>query len=307
MRLRHYISSYVILLLSSCTAVHSGYINVSQGGRIYYHEQGQGVPLIFLHGHSLDHRMWNSQSSTFARHYRVILPDFRGYGRSSQQEEGRPFTHADDILTLMDSLRIDSAHVVGLSMGAFVAGDLLAMHPERLISCTMASGGIRRNSPGPSQPMDSAEISRRNAEIEEVKRKGIEAVKHEWLNTLINGGGSKREQIYKPLRRMINQWTAWQLTHKEERLFYAREAWLRLIQRRPSTPVLFLRGETEHKKGSPAEMRFLPNATFLTLSDCGHMMNMEQPDSFNRAVLSFLQKTEASPTKQTRNNQLHTN
>ena len=54
----------------------------------------------------------------------------------------------------MDSLQIDKAHIVGLSMGGFVAGDMVALHPERMLSCTMASGMIR-NSPGPSEPMDS--------------------------------------------------------------------------------------------------------------------------------------------------------
>ena len=70
----------------------------------------------------------------------------------------------DDVLTLMDSLRIEKAHVVGLSMGSFVAGDLLAIHPERLLSCVMASGGIHP-SKGPSEPMTAEESAKRDVEI----------------------------------------------------------------------------------------------------------------------------------------------
>ena len=297
MKLRYWLISVGILLLNSCASTHCGYITVSQGGRIYYEERGNGHAVLLLHGHSLDRRMWDEQFAVFARHYRTIRFDFRGYGRSSEQTETMQFTHADDVLTVMDSLHIDRAHLVGLSMGAFVAGDLLAMHPERMISCTLASGGIRKNSPGPSVPMDSAESRRRDVEIEALKQKGVNTMKQEWLDALVNGGGSQRERIRKPLSRMIRDWTAWQPLHKEVRLFYGREAWQQLIKTRPEIPVLILSGETEHKKGTPAEMKYLPYGETITLPDCGHMMNMEQPHVFNTTVLNFIEQTESSPIK----------
>ena len=154
-----------IALLCGCTATtRVGMVAVQGGGSLYYEERGKGAPLLLLHGHSLDGRMWDEQFRVFARHYRVVRPDFRGYGRSSEQREDLPMTHADDVVTLMDSMHFDNAYVVGLSMGAFVAGDMLAMYPERLLGCVMASGGIRRGSPGPSEPMDSAESRKRDQE-----------------------------------------------------------------------------------------------------------------------------------------------
>lgn len=278
-----------ICTLTSCsTPLKSGYVGMSGGGRMYYEERGKGEPLLLLHGHSLDRRMWAGQMGPLSRHYRVVTPDFRGYGRSSDQSETLPMTHADDILTLMDSLGISKAHVVGLSMGAFTAGDLLAMHPERLLSCVLASGSIRRSSPGPSEPMDSAESARRDKEIAALKVKGVDMMKREWLEQLIGSGGSQRERMRKPLWQMISDWSAWQPLHKEVRLFYGREAWQQLQERRPDVPVLLLQGENEHKSGQPAELRYLPNGRREVLPDCGHMMNMEQPQLFNSAVLRFL-------------------
>lgn len=280
---------FTALLLAACTTTKSGYVATTGGGRIYYEARGKGEPLLLLHGHSLDRRMWDEQWRPFNRHYRTIRLDFRGYGRSSDQREDLQMTHADDVLTLMDSLHLPKAHVVGLSMGAFVAGDLLAMHPERLLSCTMASGGIR-NSKGPSEPMDSAERAKRDREIKVLKEKGIERMKAEWIETLMASGGSQRERMRRPLTRMIKAWTAWQPLHKEVRLFYGKEAWQRFIVQDNSVPTLLLRGanEMKGKKGTPRELQYLKNGSYTVLPDCGHMLNMERPDEFNAAVLRFL-------------------
>ena len=81
-------------------------------GSLYYEEAGTGAPVIFVHGHSLDHRMWDEQFSVLAKKYRVIRYDLRGYGISSSQTEDYQFTHAGDLVTLMDSLHIKKAHIV---------------------------------------------------------------------------------------------------------------------------------------------------------------------------------------------------
>lgn len=278
------------ILLASCATTKHGFVNTTGGGRIYYEERGKGAPLLLLHGHSLDRRMWDGQWRDFSKHYRVVRMDFRGYGRSSEQREDLQMTHADDVLTLMDSLHIQKAHVVGLSMGSFVTGDLLAMFPERLLSCVMASGGIR-NSKGPSEPMDSAEAAKRDKEIAALKVKGVDKMKAEWTEQLISGGGSQRERMRPALTQMINDWTAWQPLHKEVRLFYGKEAWATLRKRgKTDVPTLFVRGacELKGKRGNPGEMKYLTNARFVVLDDCGHMLNMERPVEFNQAVLDFI-------------------
>jgi len=278
------------LLLTGCATIRSGYVGMPGGGRMYYEERGSGEPLLLLHGHSLDRRMWDEQWAALSRHFRTIRLDFRGYGLSSEQREDLQMTHADDVIRLMESLHIERAHVVGLSMGAFVAGDLLAMHPERLLSCTMASGGIR-NAPGPSTPMDSAEHARRDGEIAALQEKGVGQMKREWTEQLMASGGSRRERMRRPLTRMISDWTAWQALHKEVRLFYGREAWQRLAERgRTDVPTLFMRGELDLKGRAfrPREQQYLSRSSIVVIPDCGHMLNMERPKDFNRALLDFL-------------------
>ncbi|MBR3757456.1 MAG: alpha/beta hydrolase [Bacteroidaceae bacterium] len=283
------------LCLAACTPKHSpvaDHIAVSGGGNIYYEEMGTGPAVILLHGHSLDTRMWDEQFPVFAKKHRTIRLDFRGYGRSSEQREDFQHTHADDVLTVMDSLGIDRAHIVGLSMGSFVAGDMLAVCPQRLLSCTLVSGGIR-NSPGPSEPMGEAESRQRDEEIAALKEKGIDAYKREWHDILMSSGGSQKERMRQPLWQMVSDWTAWQPLHKEVRLFYGKEAWKALEERGTTdVPTLIIRGENEVKDptGRPREMKFLSHARFEIIPDCGHMLNMERPEEFNRLVLDFINK-----------------
>ena len=292
MKPRRFILCLLLLGASALTAsARKGYIASSGGAKIYYEVRGEGEPLILLHGHSLDTRMWDKQFKVFATKYRVVRLDFRGYGRSSAQREDFQFTHLDDLLTVMDSLRIDRAHVVGLSMGAFVASDMLAVAPERMLSCVLASGGMKTYK-GPSEPMDEAEKAKRRKEIAALKEKGVDRMKAEWVEALIASGGSNREAMRKPLKKMIDDWTAWQPLHLEPRVMVAKDGLERFKRNRCTVPTLFLVGGAELKGKEPARswmMEYLPNSRLQVVPDSGHMMNMEQPEAFNQAVLAFLQ------------------
>ncbi len=288
-----FLSVLIMLSLHATAKNKTGYIPVSGGARLYYEVQGSGSPVILLHGHSLDTRMWDEQYKAFAKKHRVVRFDFRGYGRSSEQTETFQFTHMKDLLTVMDSLHISRAHIVGLSMGSFVAADLLALHPERIISCTMASGGMKTYK-GPSEPMDSIESAQRDKKIAALKEYGVEKMKKEWLEQLIASGGSKRERMRKPLKAMIDTWTAWQPLHKEVRVIEAHDAEVVFRSHKTMVPTLVLTGgaEVKGKPYRPWELDYLPNGTQQVLPDCGHMMNMEQPEAFNNAVLTFIEQHE---------------
>lgn len=268
----------------------SGYVAIAEGGRMYWEAYGEGTPLILVHGHTLDRRMWRQQIPVFAQHYRVITPDMRGYGKSSRQQDGMHVTHVDDLITLMDSLHIDKAHIVGLSMGGFITSEMLALHPERMITCTLASGNLR-NRKGPSEPMDSVELAESAKGIQEVLRQGVDNWKKEWIEKLITGGGSNAESIREELTAMVGDWDAFQITHHELRLYYANDALPVLKEKCPAVPTMYLSGENEHKKRS-SQLKYTPNWSFVVIPDCGHMSNMEQPGVFNHVVLKFLKGTE---------------
>ncbi len=276
-----------VLLITACShqpVVEREYVPVSGGGQIYYEAVGEGTPVILLHGHTLDLRMWDPQVKPLLdAGYRVIRPEMRGYGHSSKQQPGQQFTHLDDMMTVMDSLHITKAHVVGLSMGSFVASEMVSMHSDRLLTATLASGNIR-NIPGPSTPFDSLELARKDSVIAQNLAQGIDKWKEEWIEKLVSGGGSNREAIRESVTQQVNDWDAWQLVNREMRNYYGYEAWDTLKARQPEIPVLILSGEKEGKGKNPM-LQYLPNGRQVIIPDCGHMSNMEKPEDFTQLIL----------------------
>ena len=110
--------------------------------KLYYEESGTGVPIVFLHGFTLDHRMWRAQAENFSKNYRVILHDSRGHGQSDAPPTNYARdTRVEELRMALDQLGIDKCHLVGLSMGGST-GILFALkYPERLLSLTLVSTG----------------------------------------------------------------------------------------------------------------------------------------------------------------------
>ena len=283
---------------SQSSAIECGYITSSGDARLYYEMAGHGTPIILVHGHSLDSRMWDDQFAAFAAHHRVVRYDCRGYGRSSQQSEDFHFLHAADLVTIMDSLHIDRAHIVGLSMGGFITADMLVYAPHRMLSAVLANGHFR-SSPGPSEPIDPAYEARRDSTIAAVCQEGIESYKRRWFETLMNTGGAEVERIRKPLWEMISEWSGWQATHKEVRLLLGRDGIRMLEQMKPIIPTLVLTGIEKPRPNvkAPSFMRHLPNSCWEKMEETGHMMNMERPTLFNTMVLDFISEIDESSDK----------
>lgn len=284
---------YVLFFTFLCIDINAfslktGYVNVGNG-YLYYEEAGEGIPLILVHGHSLDCRMWDGQFYVFARNYRTIRYDLRGYGKSSPQSEDYQFTHVEDLVALMDSLHIDKAHIVGLSLGGYIGTDMLGWFSERMLSAVLASGNLRK-SKGPSQPMTSDEAALRDEEISALKDRGVDVMKKEWFEGLVASGGTLRDSIREPLWKMINDWNAWQPLHKEVRVTAGMDAFEELKRKRPEVPVLILEGRSENNRfpEHPEILDYLPNAKMMIIDDCGHMLNMERPKEFNDVIEEFL-------------------
>lgn len=113
------------------------------GVNIYYEVYGEGEPLVLIMGLGGPASGWIFQVRTFRKHYRVVVFDNRGVGKSSKPRE--PYTirtMADDTIALMDHLGIDTAHVIGTSLGGMIAQELAVSYPERVnklvLVCTTA-------------------------------------------------------------------------------------------------------------------------------------------------------------------------
>tara|TARA_R110002050_G_scaffold273113_1_gene417109 strand:- start:134383 stop:136320 length:1938 start_codon:yes stop_codon:yes gene_type:complete len=269
-------------------SVKTGFITIDNTTKLYYEETGKGDPVIFIHGHSFDHSEWDPQFFEFAKNYQTIRYDCRGYGYSDLPEEGKEFLHANDLLVLMDSLKIKKAHVVGLSMGGFIGTDFLALHPERLLSLTAASGDVFPV-PGPSEPWTKDLIEKRKNKIKLLRAKGTMNQKWDWLAGLMSHGGSHLEAIRKPVWEMIYKWSQWQPLHVEPRLVLGNDVIPMLQNKKISIPVMVLTGEADRERPNKL-LEIVPSAIQVIVPDAGHVSNIENPTAFNSLVLSFIQK-----------------
>ncbi len=140
-----------VCLLAVCAAARadelilsSGFVE-SGGEQIYYESVGTGDALVLSHGLGGNHAIWYQQVPEFAKRYRVITWDQRGFGRSTNtKNETGPAVAGDDLRAVLDHLHINRAHLVGQSMGGWAVMGFALAHPERVQSLVLADtlGGI---------------------------------------------------------------------------------------------------------------------------------------------------------------------
>jgi 3-oxoadipate enol-lactonase len=109
------------------------------GVRVALVDEGQGAPVLLLHGLGGSHDDWRMQRAEFAARNRVLIPDLRGFGASERRE---PFTiqqHARDMAALLAALGIARAHVIGLSMGGAVAIEMALRSPQAVATLVLAN------------------------------------------------------------------------------------------------------------------------------------------------------------------------
>jgi CubicO group peptidase (beta-lactamase class C family)/pimeloyl-ACP methyl ester carboxylesterase len=275
-----------VLAQANMKNVKQGYITTADGAKLYYEETGKGERLILIHGHSFDRTEWDPQFFELAKKYRVIRYDLRGYGWSSMPSEGQKVLHADDLKTLMDQLHIAKAHIVGLSLGGFIATDFLALYPNRLLSATAASGDFFDVSgPGHSWTAEEAETQRKK--IKTWQAKGIQASKQEWFNKLTKRNDKNIEGLRQPVWNMIYKWDAWQPQHLEPRFLLGNEAEARLRTQKITVPVLILTGAADANVPDRL-LKVLPSAKQVIIPHAGHVSNLENPKGFNEKLFAFL-------------------
>ena len=128
----------------------------ADGVRIHYTDEGQGEPVILIHGVGANADLnWRRPGVTraLARHFRVIAFDLRGHGLSGKPMEPEKYgvQMVEDVVRLMDHLGIEKAHVAGYSLGGFLLQRLLVLHPSRIINAAICAAGWK-------DPLDPAPI-----------------------------------------------------------------------------------------------------------------------------------------------------
>src|SRR5688572_2761111 len=146
-------------------------LKTDDGIKLHYEESGAGTPIVFVHEFGGDLRSWEPQVRYFSRRHRCIAFNARGYPPSDVPEDFERYSQdrsRDDILSVLDGLGIERAHIVGLSMGAFATLHFGLAYGKRALSITVAGGGYGSH---PAQYRQFQEDSKNNAEV--IRRQGM--------------------------------------------------------------------------------------------------------------------------------------
>jgi pimeloyl-ACP methyl ester carboxylesterase len=139
------LSCSLLFIASSRLLAAEGYFD-SNGVKIRYTVQGKGEPVVLIHGFTLNPFLqWDVWGITreLQKNYQVVTIDCRGHGRSGKPHDAKLYGKemVDDVVRLLDHLKIHKAHIVGYSMGGFITLNMLARYPERMITATTGGAG----------------------------------------------------------------------------------------------------------------------------------------------------------------------
>lgn len=243
---------------------------------------GDRPPIIFLHGFTLDHRMWGAEALSFKKKYRLILPDARGHGQSDIPKTNYSRDHrVQDLAALIDGLKLERVHLVGLSMGGSTAIGYALKRQDRLASLTLVSSGAAGY--GAGKKLDRLDRMAREASVDEAKETWMEW-SLAWYNT------PARAPIAEKMRRMMEEHTG-AVWADHMRGKYPRTYDLDHVHT-IETPTLIIAGSLDRIFVPLAQKlaEKMPNAKLVQFENVGHMVNMEAPERFTRELELFLEK-----------------
>jgi pimeloyl-ACP methyl ester carboxylesterase len=251
-----------------------------------YENEKSAQWVTFVHGAGGSSSIWFKQIRDFQKQYNVLLLDLRGHGNSNQQikiafKQKYTFSAlANDILEVLDHLKIEKSHFVGISLGTILIRQLAEMHPERVQSMILGGAILKMNF--------RSQILMRLGNMFKYVLPYLVLYKFFAFVIMPNKNHKKSRLLF------INE--AKKLYQKEFIKWFKLTAeinpilkWFR--QEELNIPTLYIMGEEDYmflpSVRKVVEKHFKSSQLFV-VEQCGHVVNIEQPNAFNATVLSFI-------------------
>lgn len=249
---------------------------------LHYEISGEGQPLLFIHGLGSSARDWELQVAEFSRSYRVITFDLRGHGRSDKP--AGPYSlpmFAADTAGLLRSLDVESAHVVGLSLGGGVAFQLAVDFPGLLRTMVIVNSApelvVRtfKDRIGVWQRFVIVKLLGMHRMGEVLAKRLFPKIEHAPLQaTFVERWAENDPRAYQDAMRAMIGWSV------TEKLGSIKCPTLILAADQDYTPVALKQAYT----------KLIPNAQLVVIPDSRHATPVEQPEKFNNVLMEFLAK-----------------
>jgi 3-oxoadipate enol-lactonase len=251
-----------------------------QGVAIEYDDIGNGVPLLLIHGFPLDRTLWRAQIAGLSQLYRVIAPDLRGFGHSSETD-GAAVTmdqYAADLNSLLDSVNVKQAVLGGISMGGYIALAFYAQYADRVKGLILAN---TRAVPDSEEGRQS-----RLANAQKVGEAGsgflVETMAPQML------GPAAKSELKIAVRSMMTRQRAPGIMSalrgmaiRPDRTPLLRFATVPALIVSGSHDALIPPGDSEAMHG------LIPDSRLVIIPDAGHLSNLDKADAFNHVVREF--------------------
>jgi pimeloyl-ACP methyl ester carboxylesterase len=267
------------------------YARTDDGVNLFYEETGAGKPIIFVHEFAGDHRSWEPQVRHFGQRHRVVVYNARGYPPSDVPELLSAYSQhraTDDIAAVLDHLGIAKAHIVGLSMGSFATLHFGFRHPQRALSLVVAGCGYgaepgqRERFRGEADDAAAAILRDGMVAFSEQFAHGPTRVQYE----------NKDPRGFAAFKTMMSEHSAVGSANtllgcqKERPSLYELTDQMKAL----AVPTLILTGDEDWPCLMPGILmkQNIAGAALAVMPNCGHAINQEDPDEFNRLVADFI-------------------
>ena len=271
------------------------FITTTDNVKLHVEEAGEGKPIVFVHEFGGDQRSWEPQVRFFSRRYRCITFNARGYPPSDVPDDLEKYTQAravDDIRDVMDALKIDRAHIIGLSRGGFATVHFGMTYPDRAESLVAAAAGYGAEKQYEDYFRDvSLEVAR------QFEAQGSEAFSHTYgMAAARIAFHLKDPRGWAEFRRMLGEHSA-KGSANTMRGVQARRPSIYDLEdklKQMMVPTLVVVGDEDDHCLQPGLFmkRVIPASGLAVLPKTGHTLNLEEPALFNSLVAEFLAQAE---------------
>jgi len=254
-------------------------------GKMYFEMAGTGKPLLLLHSGIADRRMWAGQCSDFSRYFQVIMPDFRGYGKSPAPNG--PFRHYEDIHALIQHLGVTSVNIAGCSLGGKVAIEMAIAYPEMVSRLILIAPGM------PGYEYRDKETLAKDSILEGLIAGGKrEEVADMLVDIWVVGLRRDRKTVDSAARALVREMILdnyASVIDKYPEIAPGFDMMSRLVEIR--VPTLVMIGDSDlpdMQAISQLVADRIHGAKILLIPGAAHLPNLENPILFNQSVIDFL-------------------
>ncbi len=272
------------------------FAETDDGVKLYFEETGRGGAVLFVHEFAGDHRSWEPQVRHFARRYRCITTNARGYPPSEVPDDPGSYSQARataDIKAVLDHLGIARAHIVGLSMGGFATLHFGLSYPEMARSLVVAGCGYGAEPDRREQFRAEAEAAAKSLERDGMAvfaaAYSLGPARVQFQNKDPRGHREFAEELagHSATGSALTQLGV----QRERPSLYDLEDALEAL----TVPTLIVTGDEDEPCLAPGiyMKRKIPSAGLAVLAKTGHTLNLEEPEAFNRLLTEFFDSVEA--------------